>query len=230
MTKAKILTEQQNPVPSAPAGPARPDVQELINRLRVLYPRPECALRHENPFQLLVATILSAQCTDERVNSVTPALFRRFPGPAEMAAASPEELETLIHSTGFFRNKAKNLKACAAMLASRHECQVPRSMEELLTLPGVARKTANVVLGSAYGIAAGIVVDTHVLRVAFRLGLSDARQPERMEQDLMALVPRPFWIDFSHWLILHGRQICQARKPACQDCPLAGICSRRLQS
>jgi endonuclease-3 len=189
-----------------------------------LYPVVTTALHHDNPFQLLCATILSAQCTDERVNMVTPALFARFPTPSAMAKADIAELEGLIRSTGFYHNKAKNLIGAARMLNERWGGQMPRTMDELLELPGVARKTANVVLGTAFGIAVGVVVDTHVARVSFRLGLTRADTPEKIEQDLMQVVPRDRWIAFAHQIIWHGRKLCQARRPQCEACPLAPHC------
>lgn len=202
-------------------------VAPLIQRLAQKYPRPECALHHANPFQLLVATILSAQCTDERVNQVTPALFDRFPTPADMAQADPGTLEELVRPTGFFRNKARHIRECSRQLVERHGGEIPRTMEELLELPGVARKTANVVLGNAFGIISGIVVDTHVRRVGFRLGLTESDQPGKIEEDLCRQIPRENWIDFSHWLIFHGRETCMARKPSCGNCLLADLCPRK---
>ena len=201
-------------------------VQEIIRRLGKRYPDPQCALHHRTPVELLVATILSAQCTDARVNLVTPELFRRYPTAAAFAAAPREELEAAIRSTGFFRNKAKSIQNCCRMLVEEHGGEVPASMDELVRLPGVARKTAGVVLGDAFGIAEGIVVDTHVLRVSGRLGLTCQSQPEKVERDLMAVVPRKHWIHFAHWLIFHGRETCQARKPACDRCDLRDICPR----
>ena len=183
-------------------------------------------LVHKNPFQLLVATILSAQCTDARVNMVTPELFRRFPDARSVAAADQEELEELIRSTGFFRAKARNLKAMAERLAEQHDGEIPRSLETLTRLAGVGRKTANVVLGTAYGIASGVVVDTHVKRLAYRLGLTTHKQPAQIERDLMAVVPRSEWVDLSHRLIQHGRRICLARKPRCSQCALEEICPK----
>ena len=196
----------------------------LVDRLRARYPEATCALHHQNAFQLLVATILSAQCTDARVNQVTPILFARFPDPASMSGATQEELEGIIRSTGFYRNKAKSIRGAAARLMEAFGGDVPRTMEELLTLPGVARKTANVVLGNAYGIAAGVVVDTHVERISRRLGLSRGRNPEEVERDLMRLLPQDEWTDFSHLLIVHGRQTCDARKPKCGTCAVADLC------
>lgn len=208
-------------------GEARPAPERVAAILRLLdqhYPGATTALRWETPLQLLVATILSAQCTDERVNRVTPALFARFPDAAALAAAPLEELESLIRTTGFFHNKARSIKEACRLLAERHAGEVPPSMDALLELPGVARKTANVVLGTAHRLPTGIVVDTHVKRVASRLGLTAEQDPEKIERELMKLVPVERWISFSHQLILHGRAICQARKPLCQQCPLAPHC------
>jgi endonuclease III len=211
--------------PARPTRPAQPSRTKAILRgLDRLYPEADCELDRRNPFQLLCATILSAQCTDERVNQVTPALFARFPTPAALATAPAAVLEDMIRSTGFFHNKAKNLLGAARLLSEKWAGEVPRSMDELLKLPGVARKTANVVLGTAFGIAAGVVVDTHVTRLAGRLGLSRETAPEKIERDLMALIPRERWIRFSHQLIWHGRRVCQARKPDCDRCPLAPHC------
>jgi len=195
--------------------------------LKKAYPDADCSLDHKSPFELLAATILSAQCTDERVNKVTPALFRKYPGPAEMAAAPIKDLEELVHSTGFYKNKALSIKEASAAIVKNFGGKVPRSMDELLTLRGVARKTANVVLGSAYGIAAGVVVDTHVKRVAFRLGLTGETDPGKIEQDLMRLIPKADWIWFAHSLVLHGRAACDARKPRCGECPLKKLCPRK---
>ena len=199
-------------------------LQKIFRALDRLFPQAECALHHINPFQLLVATILSAQCTDERVNKVTPGLFQKYPTPADFAAVRPEVLAEDIKSTGFFRNKAKSITGAAAKIVSDFKGEVPRTMEELLPLPGVARKTANVVLGTAFGIASGIVVDTHVTRIARRLKLTRQKTPEKIEQDLMKIVPKDRWISFSHQVIWFGRKICQARKPLCLDCPLEKIC------
>jgi endonuclease-3 len=199
-------------------------VGALIERLKAAYPDAACALRHENPFQLLVATILSAQCTDERVNKVTPALFARFPDAASMKDADVLQLEDLIRTTGFYHNKTKSLLGASRRIVEAYGGTVPSSMEDLLTLPGVARKTANVVLGVGYGIAAGVVVDTHVYRLSHRLGLTRADTPVQVEQDLMRIVPRSEWILFAHLLILHGRRICVARKPRCGLCPVQSLC------
>jgi endonuclease-3 len=187
------------------------------------YPDAWCALRHENAWQLLVATILSAQCTDERVNMVTPALFARYPTPAALAAAAPAELETLIHSTGFFRQKAKSLLGVAAATAREYAGELPRDLDTLVTLPGIGRKTANVVLGTAYGVPS-IVVDTHVRRLANRLGLTREDDPTKIEMDLRDLLPPASWTHFTHRLIHHGRRICHARKPFCSGCPLERLC------
>jgi len=199
-------------------------VLELIERLKAAYPEATTALRHENPFQLLIATILSAQCTDERVNKVTPALFERFPDAATMKDAGVLEMEELIRTTGFYHNKTKSLLGASRRIAEVYQGKVPSTMEDLLTLPGVARKTANVVLGTGYGIAEGIVVDTHVHRLARRLGLTRARNPVDVEKDLSRIVPRSEWILFAHMLIFHGRRICVARKPRCGICPVQDLC------
>ena len=194
--------------------------------LKRAYPEAICALTHANPYELLVATILSAQCTDARVNMVTPELFRRFPDPARLSAALPVDLEALIRSTGFFRAKARNLLAMANQVVDRHDGEVPNDLDALTALAGVGRKTANVVLGTAFGIATGIVVDTHVKRLAKRLGLTKKNTPEQIERDLMQIVPRSQWVDLSHRLIQHGRRVCVARRPRCDDCSLATICPK----
>ncbi len=197
----------------------------IFDNLRRAYPDAECALVHNDPWELLVATILSAQCTDARVNMVTPLLFSRFPTPEAMALASLAEVEEIIRPTGFFRNKSKSITGAARKLLSDFGGEVPRTMAELLTVPGAARKTANVVLGVAYGIAEGVVVDTHVLRLSRRLQLTVHTDPKKVEQDLIRIVPRDSWIDFSHQLILHGRQVCVARKPRCMDCVVEKQCN-----
>ena len=197
---------------------------QIFAGLDKLFPHAVCALKHENAWQLLVATILSAQCTDERVNKVTPELFQKYPTPQDFAALAQPVLEGEIRSTGFFRNKAKSIIGTAQKLVQDFGGVVPRTMEQLLTLPGVARKTANVVLGTAYGIPSGVVVDTHVFRIARRLKLSKQKTPEKVEQDLMKLVPQDRWIAFGHQMIWFGRKICVARKPLCADCPLAATC------
>ena len=198
--------------------------EEIIRRLRVEHPDAHCALDHGNAYELLAATILSAQCTDERVNQVTPALFERYPDARALAAADQEELEQLIRPTGFFRNKAKSLLGMARAVVERHGGEVPNTMDTLHELPGVGRKTANVVLGNAFGVDEGVVVDTHVRRVSQRLGLTKHEDPEKIEQDLMELVPREDWTDFSHLLIFHGRRICVARKPKHDQCSLCELC------
>jgi endonuclease-3 len=197
---------------------------EIIERLKREYPDAHCALEHTNAFELLIATILSAQCTDERVNLVTANLFRKYRQPQDYLDVLQEELERDIHSTGFFRNKAKNIRGACEKILTNFGGELPATMEELLTLNGVARKTANVVLGNAFNIASGVVVDTHVSRLSQRLGLSEQTVPEKIEKDLQQLVPREDWIMFPHWLISHGRKICQARKPKCLECVLADIC------
>lgn len=205
-------------------APKKQRALEILVRLKGLYPDATCSLDYETPVQLLVATILSAQCTDERVNKVTPALFKAFPDAAALAEAELTELETLIRSTGFYRNKAKNIQAAARLLMSAFAGEVPRTMEELLKLPGVARKTANVVLAHAYGINAGVTVDTHVKRLTNRLGLTEHTDPVRIERDLMQLLPQPDWENWSIRLIYHGRAVCMARNPACDRCPLSDLC------
>lgn len=198
----------------------------IVATLAKAYPDAECALRHETPYQLLAATILSAQCTDERVNLVTPDLFRRFPTPAALAAAGSEEVERIVQSCGFFRAKAKSLLGMARGLVARHGGEVPQDLESLVELPGVGRKTANVVLGTAFGLATGVVVDTHVRRVSNRLGLTDSQDPEVIERDLMEVLPEKEWVMFSHRVIWHGRRVCGARKPDCLGCPLRKLCPR----
>lgn len=206
-----------------PLAPER--IAGILDGLRRTYPNVVCALNHRNAFELLIATILSAQTTDVRVNLVTPELFNMFPTPAKLAAASLPALEEIIRSTGFFRSKAKSIQGAARMLVERFGSQVPPSVEDLIQLPGVARKTANVVLGSWFGIASGVVVDTHVLRLSRRLELTRASDPVKVEQDLQKVIPQDRWIQFSHELIHHGRQICYARKPRCVDCPLEKLCN-----
>jgi endonuclease-3 len=197
---------------------------EILDLLERTHPEATCALHHENAFQLVVATILSAQCTDQRVNLVTPALFRRYPDAATLARARPAELEELIRSTGFFRAKAKSLIGCARGLVERHGGELPRSLAEMVKLPGVGRKTASVVLGHAFDIAEGIAVDTHVLRVSNRLGLARADDAGKVETQLMALIPRERWTRTTDLLIFHGRKICDARRPVCGECPVFGLC------
>jgi len=198
--------------------------RRLYRGLEKLYPEAHCELDYENPFQLLIATILSAQCTDIRVNMVTPALFKRFPAPADLGSAPPGEVEELIRSTGFFRNKTKSLISASRDIAENHQGRVPDTMDELLTLKGVARKTANVVLGNAYQKNDGVVVDTHVGRLTTRMGLTKEKTPEKIERDLMPLFPRKNWCQLSHLLIFHGRRICNARKPKCDECALRKNC------
>jgi endonuclease-3 len=203
---------------------ARQRTPLILERLELHYPHATCSLNWRTPWELLVATMLSAQCTDERVNLVTPALFERFPDAAAAAAVSSSEVEPYVKSTGFFRNKAKNIVAASQLLIERHGGAVPASMQELLELPGVARKTANVVLAHAFGINAGVTVDTHVRRLSNRLGLTRQSEPRRIEPDLMKLVPQPEWENFSIRLIFHGRAVCNARKPLCAGCPLTDLC------
>ena len=197
---------------------------EILRHLDALYPNATCALTHDGPWQLLVATILAAQCTDKRVNLVTPGLFRKYPTPHDFAAVRPEVLARDIHSTGFFNNKAKSIVGAAQRVVSAFGGEVPRTMRDMLTLPGAARKTANVVLGTAYGVPSGIVVDTHVQRLSARLDLSKNADPVKIEQDLIKIVPQDKWILFAHQLILHGRALCQARKPQCAECGLNPVC------
>lgn len=201
-------------------------VRRLIRRLKKAYPSANCALIHESPFQLVASTILSAQCTDERVNSVTPTLFKKYPTPQALAVAKQADVEKIIRSLGFFRAKATSLIGMAKGLVERFGGEVPKNLEDLITLPGVGRKTANVVLGTAFGIPTGVVVDTHVRRLSNRLGLTTSMNPEQIERDLMEIVPRSEWIDWSHSLIHHGRRICIARKPKCPECPLLPDCPR----
>ena len=202
----------------------RARVEQIIALLRTTYPDAECALLYRNAWELLVSTILSAQCTDKRVNMVTPALFARFPTVEAFAAASREDLETAIRSTGFFRNKAKNIQGAAHVMLEKFGGAVPKTMAELLELPGVARKTANVVLGVAFQVADGVVVDTHVSRLSQRMKLTREKDPTKIERDLMQVVPQADWIDIGHLLIHHGRALCTARKPACSECPLQDLC------
>jgi endonuclease-3 len=206
---------------------AAPDIPDLLDRLRQAYPDARCALDHQDPYQLVVATVLSAQCTDARVNVTTPAFFRRFPDPASLAAGDPLEVEALIRSTGFFRNKARNLQGMALALLERHGGRVPGVREDLARLPGVGAKTANVVLANAFGIPA-LAVDTHIYRVARRLGLSTGTNPDKVEADLCRLFPADRWIDLHHQLIFHGRRVCHARKPDCATCPLRALCPTGL--
>jgi len=207
-----------------PAGTDPKRVRIILKKLDEAYPAVTCALVHQSPFQLLIATILSAQCTDERVNQVTRSLFQKYRKPEDFAYADPCELEAEIRPTGFFRSKTKSIQGASKKIVEEFSGEVPRTMEQLLTLPGVARKTANVVLGTAFGIAAGIVVDTHVMRLAGRLDLTRNTDPKKIEQDLMRIIPKDKWIIFAHQLIWHGRRVCQARKPRCMECNLERIC------
>ena len=202
-------------------------VAEILALLAQMYPGAVCALHHTNPWELLVATILSAQCTDKRVNEVTPGLFAKYPTPMDFAAVAPEVLAQDIRSTGFFNNKAKSIVGAAKKVVSEFAGQPPRTMDELLTIPGAARKTANVVLGTAYGIASGIVVDTHVQRIAARLDLTRETDPVKIERDLVKIVPQDQWIVFSHRVILHGRALCVARNPKCGECAIDPLCYAR---
>jgi endonuclease-3 len=227
--KAKTAPAPTKPVqkksPKTKNDLAPERIADLLRRLEAAYPNAECALIHRNPWELLVATILSAQCTDARVNMVTPELFRKFPTPKAMAEASLPAIEEEIRSTGFYHNKAKSISGAAKRLVSDFGGKVPQTMAELLTIPGAARKTANVVLGVAFNIAEGIVVDTHVMRISNRLGLTKSDAPKQVEQDLMQIIPKDHWIQFSHELIHHGRQICIARKPKCAECPIETLCN-----
>jgi endonuclease-3 len=198
--------------------------REIIRRLKRAYPGAKCSLNHSNPFELLVATILSAQCTDERVNMVTADLFRKYTKPEDYLKVPPRELERDIQSTGFFRNKTKSIQGTAKVLTEEYGGQVPQTMDELLELPGVARKTANVVLGNAFGVKAGVVVDTHVSRLSHRLDFTQQKTAEKIEQDLIPVVPKKDWVIFPHLLIWHGRKICKARNPLCAECPIEKLC------
>ena len=233
---SRIATKPLKPTPAKPPKPKEPKttkaynplaperVAEILKRLDERYPNVRCALHHKSAWELLVATILSAQCTDARVNMVTPILFRKYPTPQHFAALQPEELEPDIRSTGFFRNKSKSIVGAARKIVNDFGGEVPRTMEELLTVPGVARKTANVVLGSWFGLADGVVVDTHVQRISRRLELTRNVEPVKIEQDLMKVIPQTKWIDFSHQIIHHGRAICIARKPKCAECNMETLC------
>jgi endonuclease-3 len=210
--------------PSARGDLAPERIAAILKALDETYPNAECALHHRSPWELLVATILSAQSTDVRVNMVTPELFRRFPTPAAMAKASQADLEALVRTTGFFRNKAKSIKGAAQKIVGEFGGEVPQTLDELITIPGAARKTASVVLGVCFGKAEGIVVDTHVFRISRRLGLAKGDTPQKVEQELMSVLPRDRWISFSHQIIHHGRQVCIARKPKCERCNLEQLC------
>lgn len=207
-------------------SPDRKRVSTILRILARTYPDATCALAHESPYQLLAATILSAQCTDERVNLVTPALFRRYSDVASLAKGTQENVEAIIRSTGFFRAKANSLRGMAKAVVEKFGGEFPRELEDLITLPGVGRKTANVLLGTAWGISSGVVVDTHVARISRLLELTTSATAEQIERDLMEIIPREQWIDFSHRLIHHGRRICIARRPKCVECPLLAVCPR----
>ena len=209
---------------SASTGTDPKRVAAILAKLDEAYPAATCELKHENAFQLLISTILSAQCTDVRVNQVTESLYKKYPTPQAFAYANPSELEQEIRPTGFFRNKTKSIMSASKALLENFGGQVPKTMDEILTLPGVARKTGNVVLGTAFGIASGVVVDTHVMRLSRRLDLTKHEEPKKIEQDLMRVIPKEKWIQFSHQLIWHGRRVCVARKPRCLDCNLESIC------
>jgi endonuclease III len=230
--KAKKLAKKAKPgkpavkkkTAGAAAGTDPKRVAAILAKLDEAYPKATCELIHQNAFQLVIATILSAQCTDVRVNQVTETLFKKYPTPEAFAYATPSELEKEIRPTGFFRNKTKSVMGASKAIVEQFGGRVPRTMEEMLTLPGVARKTANVVLGTAYGIASGIVVDTHVQRLSNRLDLTRNEDPKKIEQDLVAIIPKEKWIQFSHQLIWHGRRVCFARKPNCAACNLESLC------
>jgi endonuclease III len=215
------------PSSSKPNSDPKLQARQVVRALRKLYPDAECALHFRSPYELLVATILSAQCTDARVNMVTPEFFSRYPNPRALASADRTEVETIIRSTGFFRAKAKNLQAMAVCLVEEHGAEVPKKLDALVKLPGVGRKTAHVVLGTAFGIPSGVVVDTHVKRLAYRLGLTEQKDPHKIELDLQKVVPRKEWINLSHRLIHHGRRVCLAARPRCSTCALDPICPKR---
>ena len=219
--KSKVVTRTVNRA----LAPDR--VAAILKGLDEAYPEAVCALTHRSPWELLVATILSAQCTDVRVNMVTPELFKRFPTPAALAKATLPQLEALIRTTGFFRNKAKSIQGAARKIVDEFSGQVPQTLAELITIPGAARKTANVVLGVAYGKAEGVVVDTHVFRIAHRLGLAKGETPQKVEQELVRILPESRWIGFSHQIIHHGRAVCEARKPKCDRCNLEQLCTAK---
>jgi endonuclease III len=212
------------------AAERRERLEEIFRGLDSMYPEAKCALLHRNPWELLVATILSAQCTDKRVNEVTPGLFAKYPTPQDFAAVQPEVLAQDIRSTGFFNNKAKSIVGAAKKITAEFGGEVPRTIEEMLSIPGAARKTANVVLGTAYGIASGVVVDTHVQRISRRLDLTKHTDPVKIEQDLIKLLPQDRWISFSHQIILHGRALCVARNPKCAECAINPVCYAKDKS
>jgi endonuclease III len=221
LRRGKVLAKKAT---NAAAGTDPKRVATILAKLDEAYPHATCELKHANAFQLLISTILSAQCTDVRVNLVTQELYKKYKTPEDFAYASPAELEKEIRPTGFFHNKTKSVIGASKGIIEKFAGQVPRTMEEILTLPGVARKTANVVLGTAYGIASGVVVDTHVIRLSRRLDLTRNEEPKKIEQDLMAILPQNKWIQFSHQLIWHGRRVCFARKPKCAECNLERLC------
>lgn len=223
-SRSKLVLDPKSAAPPQLPVDPKPIARKAVRRLKADYPDAECALVHRSPFELLIATILSAQCTDERVNLVTKDLFQQFPGPADYAAAPIGSIEKAIKSTGFFRNKAKSIQGCCEQLVEQHGGEVPRDLDALVELPGVGRKTANVVLGTAYGLPTGVVVDTHVGRISRRLGLTVEKDAVKVERDLMAMLPKKEWIDFSHRMIHHGRQVCQARKPKCDACSMEKFC------
>ena len=220
----KVESKKPKPKKAGAAGTDPKRVAAILEGLDRAYPDATCELKHANAFQLLISTILSAQCTDVRVNQVTEELYKKYRKPEDFAHASPAELEKEIRPTGFFRNKTKSIMGASKALVEKFKGQVPRTMEEILTLPGVARKTGNVVLGTAYGITSGIVVDTHVMRLSQRLDLTHNEDPKKIEQDLMRVIPQDHWIKFSHQLIWHGRRVCIARKPRCAECNLENLC------
>jgi endonuclease-3 len=221
----KPAAKEQPPKSRTQRGDLAPDrIAAILKALDEAYPEVKCALTHRSPWELLVATILSAQCTDVRVNMVTPALFKRFPTPESLSAATLDQIEEKIRTTGFFHNKAKSIQGAARKIIGDFNGQVPQTLAELITIPGAARKTANVVLGVSFGKAEGVVVDTHVFRIARRLGLANSETAEKVEQELMRVIPQNRWIDFSHQIIHHGRQLCDARKPKCDRCNLEQLC------
>jgi endonuclease III len=230
LPKSVIGTTAQKPAKAAKVAKAvgwgsdPKRVAAILAKLDEAYPNAACELQHENAFQLLISTILSAQCTDVRVNEVTQTLYKKYTAPEAFAYANPSELQQEIRPTGFFRNKTKSIMGASKAIVENFGGQVPRTMDEILTLPGVARKTGNVVLGTAYGIASGVVVDTHVMRLSRRLDLTKHEEPKKIEQDLMRIIPKDKWIQFSHQLIWHGRRVCIARKPKCIECNLESLC------
>ena len=225
MPATKLAKKSAPKKTTANRGDLAPErIEAILRGLDEAYPEAVCALDHKSPWELLIATILSAQCTDVRVNMVTPELFRRFPTPQAMAKASLPELEELIRTTGFFRNKAKSIQGAAKVISEKFGDKVPQTLAELITVPGAARKTANVVLGVSFGKAEGVVVDTHVFRISRRLGLAKGDTPQKVEQELMRILPQERWISYSHQIIHHGRQVCIARRPKCEQCNLETLC------